>query len=119
MRWVWNASLGVEYGEGKVKNLILIVLTIENVLVMFWGEFRQGKVRPGLFFDLDDGKRVNSTIYRNQILTGPLQEFREESFGDVEEAILWRTMHLTKNVYSCQTGAWNEVSPAPSKFPRS
>ena len=31
---------------------------------------------------------MNSTIYRDQILTGPLQEFWEESFGNVEEPIV-------------------------------
>ena len=47
-------------------------------------------MRPGLFFDLDDGKRVNSTIYRDQILTEPLQEFWEESFGNMEEPIVMK-----------------------------
>ena len=43
---------------------------------------------PSLFFELEDGKKVNSTIYRDQILTGPLQEFWEESFADLEEPIV-------------------------------
>ena len=43
---------------------------------------------PGLFFELADGKKVNSTVYRDQILTGPLQEFWEESFEDLEEPIV-------------------------------
>jgi hypothetical protein len=47
-----------------------------------------GKMRPGVFFELEDGKKVNSTIYRDQILKGPLQEFWEESFGDVQEPIV-------------------------------
>jgi transposase len=37
---------------------------------------------------LDAGQKVNSTIYRDQILKGPLQEFWEESFGDVEVPIV-------------------------------
>ena len=53
--------------------------------MMFWGAFRWGKMGPGVFFDLGEGKTVNSTVYRDQILTGPLKEFWEESFGDVEE----------------------------------
>jgi transposase len=43
--------------------------------MMFWGAFRWGKMGPGVFFELEDGKKVNSTIYRDQILKGPLQEF--------------------------------------------
>jgi transposase len=43
---------------------------------------------PGVFFELEDGKKVNSTIYRDQILTGPLQEFCEESFEDVEQPVV-------------------------------
>ena len=43
---------------------------------------------PGVFFDLEDEMTVNSTVYRDQILTGPLKEFWEESFGDVEEPIV-------------------------------
>jgi transposase len=31
---------------------------------------------------MEDGKKVNSTVYQVQILTGLLQELREESFGD-------------------------------------
>jgi hypothetical protein len=48
--------------------------------MIFWGAFRWGKMGPGFFFNLRDGEKVNSTIYRDQILTGPLQEFWEESF---------------------------------------
>ena len=55
--------------------------------MMFWGVFRWGKMGPGVFFELEDGK-VNSTIYRDQILKGPLQEFWEESFGDIEMPIV-------------------------------
>jgi len=43
---------------------------------------------PGVFFELEDGKKVNSTIHRNQILKGPLQEFWEESFETVQEPIV-------------------------------
>ena len=56
--------------------------------MMFWGAFRWGKMGPGVFFDLEDGQKVNSMVYRDQILTGPLQKFWEESFGDVQEPIV-------------------------------
>jgi transposase len=54
-----------------------------GVGLMFWGVFRKGKMGPGLFFDLDKGETVNSTVYRDQILLGPLQQFWEESFEDI------------------------------------
>jgi transposase len=56
--------------------------------MMFWGAFRWGRMGPGLFFDLGEGQKVNSTIYRDQILTGPLQEFWEESFEDIKEPVV-------------------------------
>ena len=56
--------------------------------MMFWGAFRWGKMGPGTFFDLEDGQKVNSTVYRDQILLRPLKEFWEESFGDVVEPIV-------------------------------
>ena len=46
-----------------------------------------GKMRLDLVFDLDNGKRVNSA-HLSEILTEPLQEFWEESFGNVEEPIV-------------------------------
>jgi transposase len=55
---------------------------------MFWGAFRWGRMGPGVFFELKDGKKINSTIYRDQILMGPLHEFREESFEDVEQPVV-------------------------------
>jgi len=30
--------------------------------MMFWGAFRWGKIGPGLFFELDNGMKVNSTF---------------------------------------------------------
>ena len=56
--------------------------------MMFWGAFRWGKMGPGVFFELEDRQKVDSTVYRDQILTGPLQEFWEESFEDVEQPIV-------------------------------
>ena len=31
--------------------------------IIFWVAFRWGKMGPGVFFDLEDGKKMNSTIY--------------------------------------------------------
>ena len=56
--------------------------------MMFWGAFRKGRMDPGVFFELDPGEHVNSTIYRDQILLGPLKDFWEESFEDVDESIV-------------------------------
>jgi len=56
--------------------------------MMFWGAFRHGKMGPGLFFDLPEGKHINSTIYRDQILLGSLKDFWEEAFGDIMEPIV-------------------------------
>src|SRR5579859_2963710 len=58
--------------------------------MMFWGAFRWGKMGPGVFFELKDGKKVDSTVYRDQILKGPLQEFWKESFRDVDELIMMK-----------------------------
>ena len=56
--------------------------------MMFWGVFRKDKIGPGVFFDLKKGETVNSTIYRDQILLGSLQQFWEESFGDIKLPIV-------------------------------
>jgi DDE superfamily endonuclease len=56
--------------------------------MMFWGTFRLGKMGPGVFFELEEGRKVNFTIYRNQVLMEPLQEFWEELFGDWQEPIV-------------------------------
>lgn len=56
--------------------------------MMFWGAFRMGKMGPGLFFDLKGKERINSTVYRDQVLLGPLQKFREESLIDIPEPIV-------------------------------
>ena len=54
----------------------------KGVSLMFWGVFRKGRMGPGLFFDLEKGETVDSMVYRDQILLGPLQQFWEESFED-------------------------------------
>ena len=55
---------------------------------MFWGVFRKAKMGSGIFFDLEDGEKVNSTIYPDQILLGPLQQFWEESFEDIKSPLV-------------------------------
>jgi transposase len=55
--------------------------------MIFWGAFRWGRMGPGVFFELEDGK-VNPTIYQDQILKAPLQEFWEESFEDLEQPVV-------------------------------
>ena len=43
---------------------------------------------PEVFFELEEGQKVNSMVYQNQILLGPLKDFWEEAFGDVQEPII-------------------------------
>jgi hypothetical protein len=56
--------------------------------MMFWGAFRWGKMGPCVFFELEDGQKVNSIVYQDQILLGPLKDFWEESSGDVQVPIV-------------------------------
>lgn len=56
--------------------------------MMFWGAFRKGKMGPGLFFDLQGKTKINSTIYRDQILLGPLKQFRDESLIDIPNPVV-------------------------------
>ena|SRR5438552_6077905 len=44
-----------------------------------------GKMGPGMFFELAPGKHINSQVYRDQVLTGPLQDFWFEAYGDLED----------------------------------
>ena len=59
-----------------------------GVGMMFWGAFRIDKMGPGLFFELEAGKQINSTVYQDQVLIGPLQDFWWEAFGDITEPIV-------------------------------
>ena len=61
---------------------------LKGVGLMFWGVFRKGKMGPGGFFTLEDGQTIDSTIYRDQILLGPLKQFWEEAFEDFGEPIV-------------------------------
>ena len=57
-------------------------------------------MRSGLFFDLEKGESITSTIYRDQILLGPLQQFWEESFEDIKISIVMEDNALVhKKVY--------------------
>ena len=47
-----------------------------------------GKMGPRLFFDLQGKERINSTVYRDQVLLGSLKQFREESVIDIPEPIV-------------------------------
>ena len=47
--------------------------------MMFWGAFRGGKMGPGFFFELKKGQKINSVVYRDQVLLGPLKTFVDES----------------------------------------
>jgi len=81
--WIWRRS-----DEEFHPDCIDYKKRATGIGMMFWGAFRWGKMGPGVFFELENGKKVNSTIYRDQILKGPLQEFWEESFEDVQEPIV-------------------------------
>ena len=56
--------------------------------MMFWGAFRTGKIGPGLFFHLEQGQKITSTVYRDQILLGPLKTFVDESRNDIPDPIV-------------------------------
>src|SRR4030095_1908269 len=56
--------------------------------VMFWGSFRWGCIGPGTFFELEEKQKVNSTVYHDQILLGPLKDMWEESFGEVDPIVM-------------------------------
>jgi transposase len=56
--------------------------------IMFWGAFRWGKMGPGLFFNVPKGEHINSKMYRDQVLAGPLNDFWTESFLDVADPLV-------------------------------
>ena len=43
--------------------------------MIFWGASRWGRIGLSIFFDLEDRKKINSTVYWDQILLGLLKEF--------------------------------------------
>jgi hypothetical protein len=75
--------------------------------LMFWGVFRKGKMGPGVFFDLAKGEMVDSVIYRDQILLGPLQQFWEESFEGISCPIVMEDnapVHKKVCIAACASG---------------
>jgi len=47
----------------------------QGIGLMFWRVFKKGKIGPCQFFHLAKGEKVDSIIYRDQILLGLLQQF--------------------------------------------
>ena len=43
---------------------------------------------PGLFFQLKTGEKINLTVYRDQVLFGPLKMFYDESRSKIPEPIV-------------------------------
>ena len=80
--WVWRKK-GEKFHKDCVDQR-----KWEGVGMMFWGAFRADKMGPGLFFDLKSGEKINSTIYRDQVLLGPLKQFRDESVKDIASPIV-------------------------------
>ena len=56
--------------------------------MMFWGAFRFDKMGPGLFFELKSREKINSSIYCDQVLLGPLKQFQDESIKDIISPIV-------------------------------
>ena len=59
-----------------------------RVGMMFWGAFGYGKMGPGLFFQLKARQKINSTVYRDQVLLGPLKTFYEESKSNIPKPVV-------------------------------
>jgi len=68
--YVWRKA-----GEELHPDYINYQRRLQGTGIMFWGAFRKGKMGPGIFFDLKKGETVDSLIYRDQILLGPLRQF--------------------------------------------
>jgi hypothetical protein len=68
--------------------------TVEDWKAFIWTDEMSVKIgmerstQDWVWRKTDEGRKVNSTIYRDQVLTGPLQKFWEESFGDLQEPIV-------------------------------
>ena len=48
------------------------------------------KMGPEQFFELKSGEKINSIIYWDQVLLGPLKEFRDESLKDIVNPIVMK-----------------------------
>jgi len=73
--WVWRKE-----DEGFHPDCINYKKHPQGTGIMFWGVFRKGKMGPGTFFKLENGQKINSVIYRDQILLGPLKAFWKNHF---------------------------------------
>jgi hypothetical protein len=40
------------------------------------------------FFSLENGETINSAVYRDQILLGPLQQFWKEAFESIDTSVV-------------------------------
>jgi len=86
---------------------------------MFWDMFRKGRMGSGVFFDLEKREKMDSIIYRDQILLGSLQQFWEESFEDIKLPIIMKDNMLVhkkicipaRKTLSMMTLDWPPNSP--------
>ena len=96
MKWVsklvWRDTLEIWFGAKMMKKHYPDCTNYRKqpfgVGMMFWGTFRMRKMGPDVYFDLEAGKHINSTVYRDQVLTGPLQDFWWETSGDVTDPVV-------------------------------
>ena len=90
LRLGWNAALRVwrRDDEEFQPDCINYKKHETGTRMMFWGAFRWERIGPGVFFEPEKGKKVNSTVYRDQILTGLLQKFWEKSFEELDVPIV-------------------------------
>ena len=57
-------------------------------------------MRLGIFFDLEKKEKMNSIIYRNQILLRSFQQFWEEFFEDIKISIVMKNnASVYKKIY--------------------
>ena len=89
------------YGILLMRSFIKIVLIIGSTKQMelcFGEHFIGVKLVRVIFFDLGTNEHVNSTVYRDQILLGPLQDFWLESFCDVDPIVVEDNAPVHKKV---------------------
>ena len=73
--------------------------------MMFWDTFHRGTMGLGLFFQLNPGQKINSTIYRDQVLLGQLKIFQEESKNEIAELIVMEDCDVTAQLVICSKEA--------------
>src|SRR5438045_9088846 len=102
--WVWRKK-GEEFHKDCVDPR-----KQSGVGMMFLGTFRGGKMGPGLFFDLKPEQKINSVIYRDQVLLGPLKDFFLKSLVDIPEPIVREDGAPCKHVISRHCRYFNHVA---------